>query len=179
MHTHCSFVLKHWPFMSPWMLEMQNLRLHSKPPESESAFYQDSESIYVDMKSWEVCQQSLRTQATSVWHFSDHRNWLRSGYVFKEALVKEIWFCFCFPVESEEGTVPFSFCLLSSPGVILFWCSLSDWRRGKTEARASKERSAAGWSSHTWPPPSPWTSSVTGANMTPNWSTWTDYFLEP
>ena len=37
------------PSVFPGMLEMQNLRFHSKSLDSESAFYQDPHRVHVDM----------------------------------------------------------------------------------------------------------------------------------
>lgn len=41
---------KCWPSLLPEVLGTQNLRPHSRSPESESAFFQDSKHIHVDMK---------------------------------------------------------------------------------------------------------------------------------
>lgn len=74
-------------------LERQNLRLSSQSPESESAFYQDPQSIQWNETLRSLPAVSLRTQAIAnrLWHFSDHRRGLRNGYVFKEMLVKEVF----------------------------------------------------------------------------------------
>lgn len=96
----------------PGILEMLNLRCDSKFPQPESAFYQDSQSVHEDMKSWEVCQWSVeefRLQPSIVCHSLDRRNWLRNGYVFREMLEKEVLFLWR---EPEEAIVSFSLILL-------------------------------------------------------------------
>lgn len=143
----------------PGMLEIQHLRLHSKSPESESVFFPKFPEYSC---GHEILRSSpavsSRTQAIAnqyIWHSSDHRNWLRNGNVFKKMLVEGV-------LSSTERARGRNSPFLPLPAMLFRYdASLTM----KAEAKASQERRAEAWLSHTWSPQYSKTRSVTGANI--------------